>query len=82
MIGTPCIYKTKILKKVNFDPFFTGPSDDTDLCYRIKKSGYRIGVGKAIINHQNRTSFKEFFNKMIWYGKAMPNLFINTLSVL
>lgn len=70
MIGTPCIYKAKILKKINFDPFFTGPSDDTDLCYRIKKGGYKLGVGKAIINHQNRTSFKEFYSKMIWYGKG------------
>ena len=70
MIGTPCIYKTEVLKKVNFDPFFTGPSDDTDLCYRLTKKGFRIGVGSTFIDHKNRVSFKEFYKKMIWYGKG------------
>ena len=70
MIGTPCVYKTSVLKKINFDPFFTGPSDDTDLCYRLIKAGFRIGVGSTNILHKNRTSFKQFFNKMIWYGKG------------
>lgn len=70
MIGTPCIYITEILKKNNFDPFFTGPSDDTDLCYRLIKNGHRIGVGESEIFHKHRTSFKEFTKKMIWYGKG------------
>lgn len=70
MIGTPCIYKTEILKKINFDPFFTGPSDDTDLCYRITKQGFKIGVGETVVEHKNRVSFKEFYKKMIWYGKG------------
>lgn len=70
MIGTPCIYLSEIVKKINFDPFFTGPSDDTDLCYRLIKNGYKLGVGTALINHKNRVSFLEFFNKIIWYGKG------------
>ncbi len=70
IIGTPCVYKTRIVKKINFDPFFTGPSDDTDLCYRLTKSGNRLGVGSAFIYHKNRVSFKEFFKKMVWYGKG------------
>jgi glycosyltransferase involved in cell wall biosynthesis len=70
MIGTPCVYKTNVLKKINFDPFFTGPSDDTDLCYRLTKAGHKIGIGSVSILHKNRTSFREFFNKMIWYGKG------------
>jgi glycosyltransferase involved in cell wall biosynthesis len=70
MIGTPCIYETKTLKKINFDPFFTGPSDDTDLCYRLTRKGYKIGVGNTIIEHKNRSSFGEFYRKMIWYGKG------------
>ncbi len=70
MIGTPCIYRTDIIKKINFNPFFTGPSDDTDLCYRITKKGYRLGVGSFGIYHKNRTNFKDFLKKMIWYGKG------------
>ena len=50
--------------------FRSGPSDDTDLCYRLIKNGYKLGVGTALINHKNRVSFLEFFNKMIWYGKG------------
>ena len=39
MIGTPTLWYTEILKKNNFDPFFSGPSDDTDVCYKIFKKG-------------------------------------------
>ena len=41
MIGTPTLWHSKILKENNFDPFFTGPSDDTDICYRIYKRNHR-----------------------------------------
>ena len=43
MIGTPTLWYTEILKKNNFDPFFSGPSDDTDVCYKIFKKGYIFG---------------------------------------
>lgn len=70
MIGTPCIYKSTSLKAVNFDPFFTGPSDDTDLCYRMVKSGYKLGVGTAIVKQEHRSDFNEFRKKWVWYGKG------------
>jgi glycosyltransferase involved in cell wall biosynthesis len=70
MIGTPTLWKSKILKFNNFDPFFTGPSDDTDLCYRIYKKGYLFSGSKAIIKHVHRSSFAEYFKKYIWYGKG------------
>ncbi len=70
MIGTPCIYRRKVLKKVNFDPFFTGPSDDTDLCYRLCKAGYKLGVGTPIVRQEHRSDFKTFVRKWIWYGKG------------
>ena len=70
MIGTPTLWKSRILKFNNFDPFFTGPSDDTDLCYRIYKKGYLFSGSKAIIKHVHRSSFAEYFKKYIWYGKG------------
>lgn len=70
VIGGPCIYKTKVLKKTNFDPFITASSDDTDLSYRLKKKNYILGVGKTIIDATHRSSFKDFFKKVIWYGKG------------
>ncbi len=70
MIGTPCIYKTEILKKNNYNPFFTGPSDDTDLCYRLSRLNYKLGVGSKKVFQIHRSNFKEFKNKFIWYGKG------------
>ncbi len=70
MIGTPTLWHTKILKKYNFDPFFTGPSDDTDLCYRIYQKGYIFGGSKAVIKHVHRSNFKDFTKKYLWYGKG------------
>jgi glycosyltransferase involved in cell wall biosynthesis len=70
MIGTPCVYKTEVLKKNNYDPFFTGPSDDTDLCYRLIKLGYKLGVGTKRCFQIHRSSFQEFKRKWIWYGKG------------
>ena len=70
MIGTPCIYKGKILKKINFDPFFTAASDDTDLCYRMCKNGYRLGVGTPIVRQKHRSDLSTFLKKFFWYGKG------------
>ena len=70
MIGTPCVYKTNVIKKNNFDPKFTGPSDDTDLCYRIYKLNYKLGVGKSRVFQIHRSNFFDFKKKFIWYGKG------------
>lgn len=70
MIGTPCIYRSGVLKKFNFDPFFTGPSDDTDLCYRLVKAGHRLGVGTPKVFQKHRSDFRSFRKKWIWYGKG------------
>ena len=70
MIGTPCVYKTEVIKKHNFDPRFTGPSDDTDLCYRLTQKGFRLGICSAVIKQEHRSSFKGFIKKLIWYGKG------------
>ncbi len=68
MIGTPCLYTRQTLISVPFDIFFTGPSDDTDLCYRLTKKGYKLYVGSAIVEQIHRSSFLEFYKKWIWYG--------------
>lgn len=68
MIGTPCVYRTEVLREVQFDNFFTGPSDDTDLCYRLVRAGYSLRVGTAIVRQVHRTSFSEFRRKWLWYG--------------
>jgi glycosyltransferase involved in cell wall biosynthesis len=70
MIGTPCIYRTAVLRQVNFDPFFTGPADDTDLCYRLVANGFKLGVGTAVVRQVHRSSLVGFVKKWFWYGKG------------
>lgn len=68
MIGTPCIYRTEVLKKINYNKKILGPSDDTDLCYRLVKNGYTLGVGTPVVYQIHRSTFKSFVKKWIWYG--------------
>ncbi len=70
MIGTPCIYKSEVLKSNNFDPFFTASSDDTDLSYRLIKKGFRLGICSAIVRQEHRSEMKTFIKKLVWYGKG------------
>ena len=86
MIGTPTLWHTKILKKNNFDPFFSGPSDDTDVCYKIFKKGHTFGGSSGVCYHLHRSNIKQYFKKYIWYGKG-DALFIlkhpeRTLSIV
>ena len=86
MIGTPTLWYTEILKKNNFDPFFSGPSDDTDVCYKIFKKGYIFGGSSGICYHLHRSNLKQYFKKYIWYGKG-DALFVikhpeRTLSII
>ena len=86
MIGTPTLWHTKILKKNNFDPFFTGPSDDTDLCYRIYKKGFMFGASSAVVKHVHRSNFNDFVKKYLWYGKGDAQFVLKhperTISIL
>ena len=70
MIGSPTLFVTKILQKTNFDPYFTGPSDDTDLCYRLCKLGYMFGGSDAQVKHIHRNTTSSIARKYIWYGKG------------
>lgn len=70
MIGTPCLYRTDVLRQTNFDPFFTAASDDTDLCYRLTRAGHRLGVGSALVRQEHRSERAEVIKKFLWYGKG------------
>lgn len=75
MIGTPCLYRTQVLRKVPFDVFFTGASDDTDLCYRLVREGYKLGVGTPVVLQKHRSSFREVTHKWQWYGEGDAQFF-------
>jgi glycosyltransferase involved in cell wall biosynthesis len=69
VIGMPCLYKSEILKQINFDKNI-GAGDDTDLCYRLAKNGYTLGISNAICFQKHRSNFKETLKKFMWYGEG------------
>ena len=75
MIGTPCLYRRDVLTKVRFDPFFTAANDDTDLCYRLVREGYKLGVGTPVVYQKHRSSFRQVVRKWQWYGKGDAQFF-------
>lgn len=70
VIGAPAVYKSMVLKKINYDPFFIGADEDTDLCLRLVNNKYKIGIGTAIIKQKHRTDFSSFLKKWFWYGRG------------
>lgn len=70
MIGTPAIYKSEVLKKINFDKNISGSCDDTDLCYRLVRSGYKLGISTVICYQKHRSTFKTTLKKFMWYGEG------------
>ena len=70
MIGMPALWKTKIIKKNNFNPKITAGSDDTDLSYRLFKKGYVFGSSTAKIINIHRSTMIQYIKKYIWYGKG------------
>lgn len=68
VIGTPFIFKTKILKKIGFD-ISVDYCDDTDLCERLRKKGYKVGtVNRICYEISERATFQEIKKRFIMYG--------------
>jgi glycosyltransferase involved in cell wall biosynthesis len=70
MIGTPALFKTEILKKHNFNEAITGSCDDTDLCYRLTKLGYNLGISSMVCYQKHRGDFLTTYKKFSWYGEG------------
>lgn len=70
MIGTPALFKADILKSNSFDKSILGSCDDTDLCYRLTKKGFKLGISSALCYQKHRSDFKTTFKKFYWYGEG------------
>jgi glycosyltransferase involved in cell wall biosynthesis len=75
VIGTPALYRTAVLQQIRYDPDITTSSDDTDLCLRLERAGWSVGVGPAICDELVRESFRSFARKSIWYGRGDAEFF-------
>ena len=69
VIGMPCLYKSEVLKEINFDKNI-GAGDDTDLCYRLTKHGHKLGISSAICYQKHRSNFMSTLKKFMWYGEG------------
>jgi GT2 family glycosyltransferase len=69
VIGTPCLFLREVLLKV---PFSEKPimCDDTELCERLTKEGYRIGLVPVVIYDAANRSFHDVFEKFFGYGRS------------
>jgi glycosyltransferase involved in cell wall biosynthesis len=70
MIGTPALYKKDILLEHNFDESIGGSCDDTDLCYRLSKKGFKLGISSGLCYQKHRSSLKSVYKKFLWYGEG------------
>lgn len=67
------IYKKDIISKFRYDEKLI-ISDDNELNYRLRKSGYYfINVPKAMVWHYETSSIMEFANNMFKYGINITN---------
>ncbi len=63
--------KSKIFMKKWFDEDYQGISEDSDLNYRIQKSGGKIFLDSSIIvEHYPRETIRQFFRLCFNYGKG------------
>lgn len=67
VIGTPWFYDAKTLKKYRFDPVM-GYSDDTDLCERLRKDGYKVAMIDWIVYEIGQNDMNSIRDRWKMYG--------------
>jgi glycosyltransferase involved in cell wall biosynthesis len=72
MIGVaPAIFRKEVLVEFPFDHFITSTMDDTDLVYRVSKSGkFRIGILESTVQQNHFGNLRDYVSKFRWYGKG------------
>lgn len=67
--GTPTLFKTELLKKYKYDTFMKN-SDDTDLCERMARDGYKFAVSDAVVYEVGFTSLAAVCERWTRYGRG------------
>jgi GT2 family glycosyltransferase len=67
--GHNCLYRKKALMDVEgFDEKYE-LNEDTDICARLRKQGYRLLLdGNILVNHARRDTIRAFAHQFFWYG--------------
>ncbi len=66
---TATIFDKDVILKHSFDTLFTA-SEDSELTYRLKREGYRLGKASVGVYHLNRESFKDWARQRVWRGEG------------
>lgn len=74
VIGTPSLWKAKIIKSNNYNKKITAGSDDTELCIRLKEKGFVFGGSSIKVQTLYRHKFSQYLKKFLWYGKGDAQL--------
>ncbi len=72
MVGRPCIYESKAIKDVGFDPFFSFGvgCEDVDISIQFEEKGYLQGTGSGKVHRDYNRDFKTWWKKWIKYGRG------------
>ena len=70
VVGNPSIYKTHLLKEFSYDETFSA-NEDTDLCERWFRAGYKVEWSKNCwtLELENR-DYNGFKDRYRWYGQG------------
>ena len=69
VIGTPTLFDRDILSRFRFDPDLTS-SDDADLCARLTRVGYRLGIADVVVYEIGTCSLRNVLKRWLWYGQS------------
>ncbi|PIR58651.1 MAG: hypothetical protein COU69_04440 [Candidatus Pacebacteria bacterium CG10_big_fil_rev_8_21_14_0_10_56_10] len=70
VIGTPCIFRTQVVRKIRYDPQIKGGTDDTDIGLRLTQAGYKLYKISTPSYEQQLMQMSEFINRWQFYGKG------------
>ena len=72
MVGRPCIYKSKSILEIGFDPFFSFGvgCEDADISIQFEKKSYKQGMGSGIVKRVHPKYIGQWFKKWAKYGRG------------
>jgi glycosyltransferase involved in cell wall biosynthesis len=81
-IGTcVALFRRETVLKHPFDPKMKYAAEDADLCLRLTKYGYIVGITRAYAYHHNRPSFSAVAKQQFWYGIGIAQLALKYKSL-
>jgi glycosyltransferase involved in cell wall biosynthesis len=81
-IGTcVALFRRETILEHPFDPRMKYAAEDADLCLRLKKYGYVVGVTRAYAYHHNRPDFSGVAKQHFSYGMGDAQLALKYKSV-